>query len=61
MQRAGADLARERGREVADPGVDREARVGEHTGGPLARSLLLELQLRVRMHPVAETDERLSI
>ena len=61
VQRTGADPARERGRQVADAGVDREARVGEHARGPGARPDLLELQLGMRVHAVTEPDECLCV
>ena len=57
VERTVADAAAERGRQVADADVDREPGVGERTGRPRARLLLFELQLGVRVDPMAERDE----
>ena len=38
--------------------LDGEPRIREHAGSPRARTRLFELQLGVRVHAVAEVDER---
>ena len=61
VQRARADHARERGRQLADAGVDGEAGVGQHAGSPSAGLLFFESELGVRVDPVAQRDERVRM
>ncbi len=58
MQRPISEPTREGGREFADTRFDRESGIGEQTGRPCARPLLLELQLGVRVDAMTQRDER---
>ena len=58
VQRAGADRPLDRGRQAGDPATCREPGLDERVGEPARREMLLVAELRVRVDPVRELDER---
>ena len=58
MQRPISEPTGEGGREFADTRFDRESGIGQQTGRPCARPLLLELQLGEGVDSMTQPDER---